>query len=253
MNLNKDNYYSQEANEHYMSASQYKDFCKCPACAIAKIKGEYVQEETEALFVGKYLDAYCDGELDNFIAEHSDKIYQKNGKKYAYILKADKAISVIEDDTVLKDLLTNGERQVIMTGKIQGVDVKIMIDCLHKDKIVDGKYMRDFADVWNGVEKVPFWRNWGYDVQAALYVEIYEQNTLEKLPFELACVSKEEEPDKFWGRFTDKTLNETLEEIKANIVLFDDMKKGNAEIYGCGKCDYCKSLKKLSESDRREL
>ena len=81
-----------------------------------------------------------------------------------------------------------------------------MIDCLHKDKIVDGKYMKDFADIWNGSERVPFYKYWGYDIQAAIYKEIYEQNTLEKLPFELACVSKEEEPDKFWGRFTDKTF-----------------------------------------------
>ena len=39
MKLNKNNYYSQEANKYYMSYSQFKDFLKCPAYAMAKIKG----------------------------------------------------------------------------------------------------------------------------------------------------------------------------------------------------------------------
>ena len=42
MKLNKNNYYSQKANIEFMSYSQFKDFCECPAMAMAKIKGEYI-------------------------------------------------------------------------------------------------------------------------------------------------------------------------------------------------------------------
>ena len=38
MILNELNYYSNEANKEYMSYSQFKDFIKCPAYAMAKIK-----------------------------------------------------------------------------------------------------------------------------------------------------------------------------------------------------------------------
>lgn len=36
MELTKDNYFSPEANAAYMSASQYKAFCRCEAAALAE-------------------------------------------------------------------------------------------------------------------------------------------------------------------------------------------------------------------------
>ena len=49
MKLTYLNYYSQNANKEYMSYSQFKDFLKCPACAMAKIKGEWEDEYTDSL------------------------------------------------------------------------------------------------------------------------------------------------------------------------------------------------------------
>ena len=37
MKLTDLNYYSQNANKEYMSYSQFKDFIKCPAYAMAKL------------------------------------------------------------------------------------------------------------------------------------------------------------------------------------------------------------------------
>jgi hypothetical protein len=42
MKLTEETYYGTEANTQYMSVSQFKDFLKCPAMAMAKIRGEYV-------------------------------------------------------------------------------------------------------------------------------------------------------------------------------------------------------------------
>ena len=47
--LNEANYYSQEMNKQYFSVSQYKDFCKCEAMAMAKINGTYEQPKSKAL------------------------------------------------------------------------------------------------------------------------------------------------------------------------------------------------------------
>ena len=47
--LTAENYFSPEMSKHYMSVSQYKDFLKCEAMAMAKINGEYQQEYTAAL------------------------------------------------------------------------------------------------------------------------------------------------------------------------------------------------------------
>ena len=66
MKLNKKNYYSQKANIEFMSYSQFKDFCECPAMAMAKIKGEYKPETSDSMLVGSYVDAFLDNDLDNF-------------------------------------------------------------------------------------------------------------------------------------------------------------------------------------------
>ena len=41
MTLANENYYSNETNREYMSVSQYKQFQKCEAAAMAQIKGEW--------------------------------------------------------------------------------------------------------------------------------------------------------------------------------------------------------------------
>ena len=58
MKLTAENYYSQEANEQFFSVSQYKDFMKCEAMALAKIRGQYRQPSTRALLVGSFVDSY---------------------------------------------------------------------------------------------------------------------------------------------------------------------------------------------------
>uniref|UniRef100_UPI00388E338E PD-(D/E)XK nuclease-like domain-containing protein n=1 Tax=Ruminococcus sp. TaxID=41978 RepID=UPI00388E338E len=81
MNLNNDNYFSPEAASEYWSVSRFKAFNKCEACGLAEARGEYQREETDALLIGSYVDAYFSGpaELDKFIAKNGDKMYSKRG------------------------------------------------------------------------------------------------------------------------------------------------------------------------------
>ena len=55
MKLTQKNYYSKEMNEQYFSVSQYKDFCKCEAMAMAKINGTYQQPKSRALILTRCL------------------------------------------------------------------------------------------------------------------------------------------------------------------------------------------------------
>lgn len=70
--LTNENYFSPEMQMEYMGVSQYKDFLDCPARALATIKGEYVPEMTIPMLVGSYVDAYFEGTLDKFTAEHPE-------------------------------------------------------------------------------------------------------------------------------------------------------------------------------------
>lgn len=246
MKLTQNNYYSQKANQEYMSYSQFKDFCKCPAYAMAKIKGEWQDETTDSLLVGSYVDAWLDGTLDKFKDEHPE-IFTLKGELKAQYKKAEELCEIIKKDEYLYNLL-KGKRQKIFTGTIAGVPFKVKIDSLLADKIVDGKVLKDCEDIWKDGQKQPFYKANGYDIQGAIYKTLYKQMKGIDLPFELAVVTKEKTPDKRLFVFSDETIEEALQEVIAKAPVYDAIKKGEEPAWNCGKCDYCKSIKALNEN-----
>lgn len=240
--LTQENYFSDENQLKYWGSSSFKAFCNCQGKALAELNGEWERGESKALLQGQYLDSLFEGNADLF--EQQNKIFQKNGNLYAHFQQVQDVYNLIAKDTELFRLC-NGTQQQIFTGKIQGVDFKIMIDSLHYEYIVDRKYVKDFDDIWQDGEKVPFWEYWGYDIQAAIYQYIYEQNTGGKIPFMLACVTKEKVPNKEVFEFSQETLDNALDKVMSMIEEFDEVKKGVTEPYFCGECDYCRSLKMI--------
>ena len=133
-----------------------------------------------------------------------------------------------------------------MTGEIEGVKVKIKVDSLHKDKIVDLKVMRDFQPVYvPEIGRQPWFEGWGYDLQGAVYQEIVRQNTGEKLPFYLAAATKEKVTDIDIVEIEQEALDFALERFNRDVEYFDAIKKGAVEPIRCEKCDYCKQTKVL--------
>ena len=120
MTLDSSNYYGPDANRGYFSVSQYKDFLKCPAMAMAKLRGEYVPESGRALLLGSYVDEMLTGteeSIKKFSVEHVADIFKKNGERYADIQQADETIVRIWKQPLMMHYLS-GEHQTIMTGKI---------------------------------------------------------------------------------------------------------------------------------------
>lgn len=248
--LTEENYYSMEANKKFTGYSQLKSFHQCEARCMAELRGEYEREETTALLVGSYVDAYLDGEsvFGKFKVEHKE-ILKRDGTLKSDFVQADEIIERIESDEVFRDHL-RGKRQVIMTGKIFGVNVKIKVDSLHDDMIVDGKIMRDFNDVWSDKESayVPFWRAYLYDWQAFIYQEIVRQNTGKTLPFVLAAASKEKGNDLKLFKFTKETILNAGIEIQPVIRRLASVKR-RAKPVPCGNCDYCRSKHVLKRGE----
>ena len=52
MKLTNKNYYNAKANNEFMSVSQFKQFNKCEAMALAELKGEYERPKSKALLLG---------------------------------------------------------------------------------------------------------------------------------------------------------------------------------------------------------
>lgn len=246
MNLTASNYHTREMNERFMSVSQFKRFSACPASALAELRGDILREKSTSLLVGAYVDAYFEGSLEQFRAENPE-IFKRDGTLKADYVQAEAIIRRIERDPLFMNYLT-GEKQVIMTGTINGVEIKIKVDVLATDRIVDLKIMKDFGSVYDAEKgRLPWFEAWGYDVQGAVYQEIVYQNTGARLPFYLAVATKEKEPDIDVLNIGQKYLDYALESFTADVPVYDAIKKGVIAPERCEKCDYCKNTKVLTE------
>ncbi len=246
MNLTKRNYFSKKANRLYMSVSQFKSFEKCPAAAIAEINGKYQREKTTSLLVGSYVDSYFEGTLKSFTRQNPE-IFKKDGTLKADYIQAQAIIERIEKDKLFMEYLS-GKKQVIMTGIINGVKVKIKVDSLLPDRIVDLKIMKDFENVWDSEKgSLPWFEAWEYDLQGAVYQEIVRQNTGEQLPFYLAAATKEKVTDIDIVKISQHMLDFNLDRFKRNVEMYDAIKLGFVEPDRCQKCEYCKKSKVLTQ------
>lgn len=246
MRLSSENYYSREANKKFFSVSQFKAFDRCPAAAMAELAGDFCREKTTAMLVGSYVDSYFEGTLPAFLARHPG-ILKRDGAMKADFQQAEAIISRIQRDRLFMDYMS-GEKQVILTGTIRGIPIKIKVDSLLPDKIVDLKIMRDFAPVYKEEKgKLPWFEAWGYDLQGAVYQEIVRQNTGKTLPFYLAAATKERKTDLDIIHISQNMMDFSMDHFEGNIELYDAVKKGVVEPVRCEKCDYCRETKVLKE------
>lgn len=240
--LNQNNYYSPDANRQYFSVSQYKDFMKCEAMALAKITGGYKPEITRVMLIGSFVDAYFEGTQEQFIKENPAVFTRKNELRSEF-RKANEIIARIENDSLFMQFMS-GKKQEIMAFEMFGVPWKMKMD-----SYIPGVCITDLKVV-AGFRTLPFWR---YDLQGAVYQKGVETVTDEKLPFYLAVGTKERTVDLDIFQIPQSTLDAALYEIEKNIGHYAEVKAGLLPPSHCGKCDYCKSIKAARVRNYNEL
>lgn len=123
MKINKDNYYTPEADLSTMSVSQYKLWLKCERQALAKVRGEYKALETDAFLLGKYVHAFSEGTLEKF-KEENPSLYSSQGKTKGQLKStfkvAETMVKALEEDKACMKFL-DGEKEVIIEGELFGV------------------------------------------------------------------------------------------------------------------------------------
>lgn len=255
-NLTSKNYHEEYGRKNYLSFSQFKNFEECEVMALAMINGEYEKPKTEALLYGSWVDAHFSEEEQEFIEENKDKLYSpKTGKLYAAFTGVEKTIDFIEnytnsDGEKILARYWSGEHQVIMTGVIAGVPVKIKIDSYFPHKaIVDGKVMKDLEPVWierDGKNiKTNYIDAYQYPLEGALFQEIVKQRTGDKLPFILNVVTKEEIPNAELVEIDQFVLDVALEKFIEKAPRYQRLKMGVEKPIGCGKCPVCIAKKQI--------
>lgn len=258
MKLTKDNYFSQAANRHYMSNSQFKSFAPafggCEASSMAKLSGEYQEPGNPAFVVGHYIHSWAEGKLDEFKANNPD-LYSSRGKT-AGQLKAEfqhcnTMIDVLASDQMVMKAL-EGEKEVIMTAELFGVPWKIMIDSYNPEKgyfadlkslkSIDGKWWNKDAKCYEN-----FLDHWGYTMQMSIYAEVERLATGRDkwLIPHMVIVTKEDPPDHEIMYFDYEAIETNLVVLSHHIDRVVSVKKGEVEPVRCEKCDYCKKTKKI--------
>lgn len=247
MKLTRRNYHSKKANLEYFSVSQFKAFQKCSAAAIAELNGEYEREKTTSLLIGSYVDSVFDGTVDTFEQENPE-IFKRDGTLKSEYIQANAIIERMKKDKLMMRYMS-GKKQVIMTGEICGVPVKIMMDSFHPGKmIVDRKIMANFDSQYDSEKgRVAWFEYWGYDLQGAVYQEVVYQNTGERLPFYLAAATKQNPPDIDIIQIEQDVLDFELERFKQYAEQYDAIKRGVIEPERCEQCPYCRASKVLTE------
>lgn len=253
--LTSDNYYSSEANLEYMSCSQYKDFMKCQAMAMAKLRG-WTEPTGDVLLVGSYVHSWAEGTLDKFISEHPEIISSKGptkGQLKAQFHQAVQMIETMKNDKAIMFLL-NAESEVIMTAEFAGCLWKIRIDKYNPKEgyIADIKTCESLSKrYWDDEYRMylNFVEAFRYTTQMAIYCEIERLATgrdkwLEPL---LMAVTKEDPPDKAIINFDSDRLTAELDEIKMNMPEILEVKAGKREPRRCEKCRYCRETKKITK------
>jgi len=273
--LNEDNYYSLEADREYCSASQYLDFIGrpeipgCEARVMAKLNGEYQEETTKAMLIGSILDTLWelnDMPLEEKIQIIGDKfpecVSTKGTTKGELKVEFRQALQLYQ--RTLRDELfcqfMSGEKQVIMTGEIEGLPFKIKMDSYIPDvAIVDLKTTQDtsmkhrkyIADSGNWET---FYRGFAYDTQLAIYREIVRQNTGKTLRCYIAAIDKKQHPMPQIIELTPKMLDDALASVKANVGTIKMLKSGEVKNYcRCGECDYCRDTYKCKVLSAEEF
>lgn len=248
MEITEKNYFSNEVKQIYTGSTEIKDFLNCEECALAKLEGNFEEETSKAMQVSSYIDAAMSNNLEAFKEENPD-IFTKQGDLKAEYKIAEEVINQINEDEMFLKYL-NGEHQVIMTGEISGVPVKIKIDSYHKDKcIVDLKAMANLELIWNEDthQKENFITAYDYVLQGALYQEIVRQNTGKTLPFIIAVCTKQKYSERALLQIPQEEMDLKLEFLKSYLPHLQEVKQHKVEPSKCGKCNYCKSKAKVTQ------
>lgn len=249
MGLTESNYYGKNANNIYFSVSQFKDFLKCPAMAMAKLNGEYTPEYGRALLLGSLVDEMLTGNevsQAGFGEEHRSELFKKNGEPYADVMQALETVERIKKQPLMMHYL-GGEHQVIMTGEIEGVPFKGKFDSYKPGEfLVDLKYLKSLRSP-NLFENVLDY--WKYTMQMAVYQELVFQNTGIRVPCYIVAATKETPAHITVCEIDQYTLDKELEEVKKKAPYFQKIKNGEIppERCECYDCDFCAQSKVLTE------
>lgn len=256
MILTQENYHSAEARSLWLSASAIKTAKKCESQWYAEHTGALVvDEDKEAFKLGHYFETMLTGTSDEialFQSKNPD-MFSSTGKT-KWQLKAtyksvDECVEAVRRQPYLMDIINRSRKQKILTGTIDGVPVRVMMDLLDVDgSIYDLKAMKDFKPVYSEEYGgyVEWWQAWEYAMQMWVYREICFQNGILVPRTGLIAVSKTNADIKAIS-FCDDTMSAAGADVRYTIGRMADILNGMEEPIECDICDWCIKNRTITE------
>ena len=218
----------------------------CEAKGYAEWCGEYKQEPTQAMMLGSLVDALSQGEevYQQFLVDHPELCKQRGGGLKAEYTKAyNDYWHCTITDPVWHSYLT-GEKQKHLTGVIDGVPFHGFTDFIDDTRIVDLKYTKDIHPTWQGVS---WTRTMHHDVRMAIYRELaYQMDGIWRECY-LAPLTKETPYDHDIIRISDLVLSDAMDAVHGYLPRLQAIINGEVEPDRCGKCEFCRSTKRVIE------
>jgi hypothetical protein len=221
---------------------------------MAELSGEWEQPPSEALMIGAYVDAAFTSKsaFTAYKKEHEAELYRRDGKLRSEYVKADEMIRRAQSDPTFMRFM-KGRKQVIMTATLFGAPFKAKFDVLRDSwrvddkRIADLKTCKDFKPVYKeGQGRLSFVEAWMWDLQLAIYQEIYFQRRGLRLPTYLNCITKEDNPDIAVIAIPQPQLDANIEYLGSKMERIKAVKAGIIEPARCENCAYCRATKRLT-------
>lgn len=171
------------------------------------------------------------------------------GDLLAPYVQAETLISTLKKEPLF-NYLWQGEKEVMIEEELFGVKWKAKIDLLNIDKgyfidlktaaQLDGRYWSNKYGSY-----VSFIEQYGYTIQVAIYEKLLEIKYGKPFKGYIYAVTKQDPPDVAAIKIEERKLQFEYDLVEENIERVQDVKTGKVKPTGCGKCDYCRSVKKL--------
>lgn len=254
LDLNNDeDYYSNRASWLFWSVSQYKDFMKCEAAALAKLKEEWTTtSDPKALLVGNYVHSFFESEEahEQFKEQNVSKFCKKNGEMYKDFEIAEQMIERVKKERFFK-FLWQGRKEVPVTGSLYGVEWKGKIDLLNISDgyFVDLKTTRALdTRIWSAEKQryTSFVEGYGYTIQLGIYEKLLEMEYGKPFTGYIYAVTKETPSNVAAIEVPAIVKDIELQFVETNIKRLNAVKNGETEPSMCGSCEYCRERKELT-------
>lgn len=242
--LTAENYHSPEARARWLSSSDIKKAMRCEASWI----GDEPEDEAKPAFVfGHLFEALVCRDYYNNPAVYSSRGPTKGQLKAEYSAAVDMARAV-RRSPFLSGIIDRSKKQVVMTGNICGLPIRMMCDLLDTDgSIWDIKSAKSFLPEYDSdmCLRLDWWAYWHYPVQMWIYREIARQNGIAAPHVGLISAAKDN-LDVQAIEFGHETMEAAEADAKFTLDSITAILRGE-EPHMCGACKWCTSQKVITE------